>query len=208
MRIFEVAAIKEIKDQMYEILFLTDSNQKEFHKETEFIGLSKSAAVVIREFMRTNKPIGIQLNGKTFDDNPGDIQPSDLYILETDKGVGELRHVYTMLVRQLVTHAQANVSGMMMYEYININNILCDKGYFVHDDNREEVYIQILETGDEVLIDQLSTYLNARDYISDSGYLEKNYRDFYKEMNDCETDDELTEKYTSFIDTYLTQVKT
>ena len=40
-----------------------------------------------------------------------------------------------------------------------INNKFASKGIFITDDNKEESYIKIIETGDDTLINDLEKYL-------------------------------------------------
>ena len=46
-----------------------------------------------------------------------------------------------------------------------ISNKFASKGIFITDDNKEECYIKIIETGDESLITDLERYLTLKDDI-------------------------------------------
>lgn len=46
-----------------------------------------------------------------------------------------------------------------------ISNKFASKGIFITDDNKEECYIKIIETGDESLITELERYLILKDDI-------------------------------------------
>jgi len=46
-----------------------------------------------------------------------------------------------------------------------INNKFASKGIFITDDNKEESYIKIIETGDDSLITDLEKYLALKDSI-------------------------------------------
>jgi hypothetical protein len=46
-----------------------------------------------------------------------------------------------------------------------LNNKFCSKGIFITDDNKEESYIKIIETGDDQLIADLEKYLTLKDEI-------------------------------------------
>ena len=55
-----------------------------------------------------------------------------------------------------------------LIEFVNLmllNNKFADKGIFITDDNKEECYIKIIESGDESLITDLETFINLRDEI-------------------------------------------
>jgi hypothetical protein len=177
----------------YEVEYLTTSLNKDFETNKKFLGLSLNASKLIKKSLDENKTIRITSDYKNID-----VQPHDLIITETSD-IESYKKVMLSKVRQLVTHQQANVSGMMMYEYMNINNILNDKGYFIHDDNKEEVYLQILETGDEDLINNLEDYLNAREVISRASFLEKRYIKLYRNVNESLTEEEVDKLINDFI---------
>jgi hypothetical protein len=44
--------------------------------------------------------------------------------------------------------------------FLMLNNKFASKGIIITDDNKEEAYIKIIETGDESLISDLERYLN------------------------------------------------
>lgn len=51
--------------------------------------------------------------------------------------------------------------------YINLNNRFSSKGIFITDNNKEEAYIKIIETGDETLITDLETFITIKDSLAD-----------------------------------------
>jgi len=59
-----------------------------------------------------------------------------------------------------------HTSDLVYYiEFIENNNILNSRGFFITEDNKEEKYLEILETGDEDLIDVLEKFLIAKDKL-------------------------------------------
>jgi len=58
------------------------------------------------------------------------------------------------------------VSDLIHYiDFIDTNNILNSRGFFITDDNKEEKYLEILETDDEDLIDTLERFLVSKDKL-------------------------------------------
>jgi hypothetical protein len=51
--------------------------------------------------------------------------------------------------------------------YINLNNRFSSKGIFITDNNKEEAYIKIIETGDESLISDLEQFITIKDSLAD-----------------------------------------
>jgi hypothetical protein len=49
--------------------------------------------------------------------------------------------------------------------FMQLNNKFADKGYFITEKNKEEKYIEIIETGDESLIEDLEAYITLLDNI-------------------------------------------
>ena len=74
-----------------------------------------------------------------------------------------------------------------------------DKGYIITEENREEKYLAMLNTGDEALISKLEEYLNLRDevqYVSNDYH---NYKIAKVGINEAST----LEKAQVFLDQYL-----
>ena len=153
MKVYEIAAVID-RGNHFEVEYITTSLTREFRSSQRFLGLNSSTAEMIQQGLDNNKNIRIV---KDYQDI--DVQPHDIVITDdNDSELEKHKKIITKKIRQQVTHQQSNVSGIMLYEYTNINNYLCDKGYFIHDDNKEDVYLDILETGDEDLIDHLEIY--------------------------------------------------
>jgi hypothetical protein len=55
------------------------------------------------------------------------------------------------------------ISFFDMYEFIAVTGQLASQGVFITDSNREETFLNIINTGDEDLIGALETYLEIKD---------------------------------------------
>lgn len=55
---------------------------------------------------------------------------------------------------------------MDFVNYMDLSNEFASRGIFVTDDNREESYIKIIETGDPSLIDKLENMINLKEAIN------------------------------------------
>lgn len=196
MKVFEMAAVVDC-GAYYEVEYLTTSLTKDFETNAKFLGLNNLTNNLIQDAMSRNCIVRIV---KDYPDL--EVMPRDLIIIERDNinSLAFYKNIMTKKARQQVTHQQAVVSGIQMYEYININNYLCDKGYFIHDNNKEDIYLSILETEDEHLIDSLEIYLNARDEIARTSALENAFREYYSNINRSENIDEVDQVYSIFIE--------
>jgi len=194
MMVYGVAAVTDCGDY-YEVEYVSSSLSQDFEKHNKFLGLSQTADEAIQTALNDGKIVRI-----VSDYTGPDVQGRDLIIIDRD--VTELdsnKEISLKRVRQYVSHLQANVSGLMMYQYININNTLCDKGFYIHDDNKEEIYLKILETEDELLIDKLEEYLNAREVIARSSFLEDRYMKYYRDIKDASSEEEVEKLFATFM---------
>lgn len=82
-----------------------------------------------------------------------------------------------------------------------INNKFLSKGIFITDDNKEECYIKIIETGDESLITDLERYLVLKDDIKKIEANKQEYSDiitklqFLSDPNDEQAVNTIIEDY-------------
>lgn len=93
------------------------------------------------------------------------------------------RNASIIKIRMLVTPELAKISGFALYGFMVLNNDMIDAGYAITSNNREEKYLEILETGDEDLINKLEDYLNYKDEIERVTQLERKFSKFQREIN-------------------------
>lgn len=105
------------------------------------------------------------------------------------------REVVRSLKEKYLCINDINVMTDMVF-YVDSLLSLADAGYFITDENREEKYIEIIETEDEQLIDMLETYLESKDEISKIKWNKKQY---LKNLKELETLDENSEEFKKFI---------
>ena len=66
---------------------------------------------------------------------------------------------YIFSLHAEITKKLQQIPQYTYYRYSYLNNLFASKGFFITNENREEVYIQILETEDEFLITKLEELL-------------------------------------------------
>ena len=194
MKVYEIAAVID-KGDYFEVEYITSNLVENFVSNGRFLKLNSLTAELIKEGLNNERNIRIVKDYQDVEIHPYDIVVSE----DIDSELDKYKKIYMRKARQNVTHQQANVSGIMLYEYTVINNYLCDKGYFIHDENREEKYLEILETGDEILIDKLEIYLNAKDYIGRASTLEHKYFELYRELNNAIDKNQVDNIYKTFM---------
>ena len=78
-------------------------------------------------------------------------------------------------------------------DFIDTNNILNSKGFFITDENKEEKYLEILETGNEDLIDTLERFLISKDRLSVVKTAREEFEEVIEKLKYAESDKELEE---------------
>jgi len=80
--------------------------------------------------------------------------------------VKDIKRVSIIKEAKLKVESLVQKVDMITYiNYIDINNELSSHGIFITNNNREEKYLEILEIGDENLIDLLEAFLEAKDEL-------------------------------------------
>jgi len=181
-------SIAEVEDygEYWKVISVFNNEVKDL-VGTETVNLNNIAAQVIERSLDNGKLVRIKKSTVY-----KEALIKDLIIIEKNE-IDELelyKGQYKTKARRHINHFMANIHGIQLFEFYDANNKLCSKGYFVHEDNREEVYLQILETGDEDLINDLEIYLNAYDILHRQTVLEKLYKKLYNDLNFAKTKEE------------------
>ena len=103
-------------------------------------------------------------------------------------------------IRALINPTLSSVSGFTFYTFMVLNNLLNSKGYYIHDDNREVIYLEILETGDSGLIDTLERYLNMKDDIHRVSQLDSKFTEITSQIMESSEEDDVVKMADSFIE--------
>jgi len=69
-------------------------------------------------------------------------------------------------IQNIFTFNLASLGGLTFFRVLRSFSILASSGFFITDENREEKYLEIINTGDEDLINALEEYLDAYDATS------------------------------------------
>lgn len=161
--------------------------------------LSYMTGRLITEAILAGKMVHIPKTLRTTEVLPGEFTTIDL--AETDE-IQEARNAAIVKVRMLVTPELSKISGFALYGFMILNNDLAAAGYFITDSNREEKYLEILETGDEKLIQKLEDYLNYKDEIGTVAALERKFSSFKTEIKQATTVEEITAIETRFLEQF------
>ena len=84
-----------------------------------------------------------------------------------------------------------STSFMDFFDFITMNNTFCSKGIFITDENREEEYLKIINTGDSKLIESLESYLESFDTLTNVNKRYMKIKNVIHRINDCQSIEEL-----------------
>ena len=163
--------------------------------------LSYMSARLITDALLSGKIVHIPKTLRTTEVLPGEFTVIDL---EKTDDMQEYRNAAIIKVRMLVTPELSKISGFALYGFMILNNDLSSAGYFITDSNREEKYLEILETGDEKLIQKLEDYLNYKDEIGTVANLERRFSAFRSEIRQASTKEEVKEIEERFLEKFYT----
>lgn len=91
----------------------------------------------------------------------------------------------------IFSHFMATASGLRLFEYFMSFSVLASKGYFITEENREEKYLEIINTGDQDLIAALETFLDNFDFISPISTTYKELKEFETALPNAQTEEEV-----------------
>lgn len=131
-----------------------------------------------------------------------EVLPHEIEIMSSDAVLDKLqaaKDAAIAKVRVIVTPELSKIAGLALYSFTVLNNDLASQGYFITDKNREEMYLTILETADESLIQKLEDYLNYRDEIDRVASLERKFSTFRSSLRDARTVDDVHTLETQFV---------
>ncbi len=192
--IYHIGLYEPVNDELNQIISVETSVVKDLiGLRHNCLGMNNITAQIIEENFSKNEKVFFKKDCKSIE-----LMPYDLIIGPVVEDIKTVINQYLTEARYHVSHQQALVTGLMMFDFICINNELINEGYIITSKNREEKYIEILETGDEELIEKLERYLNASDTINRASFLQNEYNRFYiqiKQETNIEKVKEIGEEY-------------
>lgn len=119
-----------------------------------------------------------------------DVEVLTLENLEIDESSNLVKNSYIFQLTSAMGQIFTKIPQYTYFRFQYLNNIFASKGYFITEDNREEIYIKILETDDEKMIEYLEEYLKV---LGQLNQYEQMYQSFLNGLDEMEmTDDEVT----------------
>lgn len=155
-------AIVEDRGSYYQVLGLTKNTfDAVANGEEKHLKLSALTADIIRDELSKGNLVRLPKVLQF-----GEVLPGELQIIKSqDDPLQAHKNAAIYKLKQLVTFELGKISSFDLYRYNVLHDELAAEGYFITSKNREQKYIEIIETGDVDLISSLEKYLEARDNL-------------------------------------------
>lgn len=105
---------------------------------------------------------------------------------------------YRNKVHNSITSELCTIHALDIFEYLETFSAFLDRGIVITEKNREEKYLEVINTGDEWLIEHLERYLEIKDSVRPIANFYKNARSALNSISKAETEEELDHLYYAF----------
>ena len=199
---FEQAIVTEVDGCPLDLITGTTINTSdvELAEGERRVNLSFVAYKMIDNAILSNKLVYINKEQTSNELHPWDLTLVDELVLS------DIKKSSIIKIRSIINPIISQVSGLSLYGFMVLNNELVAKGFAIYEDNREEVYLKILETGDEDLITKLEDYLNYKDEIDRVSQLERQFSGAIKDINEQDSIDSVLKIEKEFLVKVLPQL--
>lgn len=107
---------------------------------------------------------------------------------------------YELAANQLKQRLENSLALLDYYEMMILQNELMDRGYHITNNNREQIYLDILNTENEIDLNILERYLEARDNLEQHRYFYAQFRlKFIKKLRVAMSDEEIDKALQEFL---------
>lgn len=158
----------------------------------KYIALPNEVALQLKNDLNQGMIITIE---KEKIDNPKskDIPLSDFDVVKP-KTLDQKKSAARSKVHQRISGYTALLSAFDIFEFVMVSGKLQSMGFNVlNTEKQEEVYLGIIETGNEDLITDLERFLEVKDIFDNIMKKYRGLKQYFREINDCDTEEELQE---------------
>ena len=195
MFIYDLAIVED-HGNYYQVVGLTKNALSSLVTDAErHIKLSAAAYKMIDDAINAGSVVRLPKTLQVDEVLPGEVN----IISGSAEPLEAARSAALVKARSLVTPEMTKMSGIVLYNFMNLNNVLAAEGYFITNANREAKYIEIIETGNMDLITALEQYLAARDEIGNAASMKVRLDAFITEINKLTTVEEVVAAETKFV---------
>lgn len=192
-------ALVEDRGSYYQVLGTTKNTfDVVANSEEKYLKLSSIAADMLHEALAKGGNVRLPKSLQSNEVLPGELE----IIIPTDSEIDAVRNNAMYKAKQLVTFELGKISSFTLYKYNILHDELAAEGYFITNKNREQKYIEIIETGDADLISSLEKYLEARDTIDRAIGVYDKLNAYMANLNNLSTVDEIATAQSAFLSNF------
>lgn len=185
------AQISELGN-VYQVNNVIMSEAKYILPNAKYISLPNEVALNIKNQLNQGKIVTIE---KDLVDNPKskDIPITD-FIIEYANTLNQKKSAARAQVHQRISAYTSLLTGFDIFEFWLTTVKLQSYGYNVmNESTKEEVYLSIINTGNEDLISDLERFLEVKDVFDKMMRKYRGLKQYFREIDDCDTEEELKE---------------
>jgi hypothetical protein len=175
---------------IYQVVNVIFSESKYVLPNAKYVALPNQVALTIKNELNQGKLVLIE---KEFIDNPKskDI-PLKNFKIKTPKTIDQKKSAEKSKVHKRISSYTALLTAYDIFEYMVVSAKLISMGYdILNDEKRDDVYLSIVETENEELINDLERFLEIKDVFDSIMKKYRGLKQYFKELDGCENEEEL-----------------
>lgn len=198
MLIYDLAYVED-KGAYFQVTGLTKNTLSNIIDTNSLqLRLSAKSYQIIKEALEKKQNIKITKRLRT-----NEVMADEIYVSDMPNNLQTLKDLAMRSINTQLTHKAACLSAVGIVSFTIANNELINEGYFITNKNREEKYIEIIESGNEELIQLLEKYLIILDDIDLVNKFEKKCNFYIDKIKSAESEIEINKCMDDFfIDVY------
>lgn len=185
------AQLSEYGDH-YKVVNVILSEVKYILPNAKYIALPNQVALELKNKLNSGMVISID---KELADKPKskDI-PLNHFKIEEPNTLDLKKSAAKARVKQRVSAYMAMLTGFDVLEFFMVLGKFNSMGFPVMDEGqKEEVFLNIINTGDEDLITDLERFLEIKDTFDKMMKKHRSIKQYFREIDECDTEEELQE---------------
>lgn len=171
-------------------VFLTEV--KYILPNAKYMDLPNQVALTLKNELNQGKLITIKKS--LVDQRVSPDIPLDNFEIKKPETIEQKKSELKSKVNQRISAYTALLSGLDLYEFFIITARLQANGFNVMDEgNKEEIYLNIINTGNEDWITDLERFLELKDKFDNILKRYRGVKEYFREIDEAETEQELNQ---------------
>lgn len=195
--------IDDIENNKRYISGIREINSKTYYNRNLWIVLTQEVYEFLYNHLEfldgTKSQYWIRIGQENLDNIEDINADEDIDVLE-NKLTGYVNYYKKQMEEILISRTR--LYPYKLWKYFNVYNILISQGYIITDENQEEKYIEIINKGDEALINTLSEYLDAKDTLNLDAVVFSDYTNYSEKLGSVTSKEEAEQVYEEFMSNY------